>query len=296
MMNATTTNGATMNATNGPRGRTRERADESGFTVAEILVTIVLTAIVTAAAVGIFLGQSAFYQKQDDAVFAEQTIRAGMDLAYTELRMSSPEDLLAAEPDSVAVRFDVRQALVCDSDATLETATLFVYDRVPSANVGGSLGTAVSGPYQDSFVYADGWTGAVLETGDGPAATCAAAGAPSMTPTDVYYRVVSFDGHPAGTPSPGSVVRVYGPLTYHFSPATVGDGTALYRSGMELGALLEEGARFRYVMDDGSVRDQVSGADLASVRKVRVEATALGTPNGRYEIAREARWEVALRN
>lgn len=276
--------------------RRRERTPEAGFTVAEILVTMVLTAIVAAAAVGIFLGQSAFYQKQDDAVFAEQTIRAGMDLAYTELRMSSPEDLLAAEPDSVAVRFDVRQALVCDSDPALESATLFVYDRLPNANVAGELGTAVSGPYEETFVYADGWTGSVLETGDGPAATCVAEDAPSMTPTDLYYRVVSFDGHPAGTPSPGSVVRVYGPLAYHFAPASSGDGLALYRSGMELGALLEDGARLRYVMADGSVRDQVTGADLASVRKVRVEVTALGTPNGRYEIARDARWEVSLRN
>lgn len=276
--------------------RHRERTAEAGFTVAEVMVTMVLTAIVAAAALGIFLGQSAFYQKQDDAVFAEQTIRAGMDLAYTELRMSSPEDLLVAEPDSVAVRFDVRQALVCDSDPTFQTATLFVYDRVPNANLAGALGTAVSGPYEETFVYADGWTGSVLETGDGPAATCAAADAPSMTPTDEYYRVVSFDGHPAGTPTPGSVVRIYGPLAYHFGPTASGEGLALYRSGMELGALLEEGARFRYVMEDGSVQDQATGADLASVRKVRVEATALGSPNGRYEIARDARWEVSLRN
>ena len=110
---------------------------EAGFTLVELLVTAMIGGLLASAMLSLMLGQSRFFERTDDQIWAEQSNRATFDLVSSELRMASRFDLLAAQSDSVAVRFDIMRAIVCDSVAA-DQATKWaiiewvpLYDRVP---------------------------------------------------------------------------------------------------------------------------------------------------------------------
>ncbi|MFQ5890055.1 MAG: PilW family protein [Gemmatimonadota bacterium] len=268
-----------------------------GFTLVEMLIAIVITGVLGAAVMSLLLSQNRFYGKNDDVIYAQQSLRAAVDLMSAELRMASPGDLLAATPDSVSFRFDVLRAVVCDSTGADE-ATLFVYDSVSNANlVTGFSGTAYSGPYDSAFVYADGWTGVVGSTGATPKATCTGLGAPA-TSADVYYRTVTgWQGNFAqGVPDRGSLVREYGRLTYRFASSGFGTGQALWRGSQELVSPFQNGAAFSYVMADSTVQSTVAVAAFPNVRSVRVTAVALGDQANRFNVQRSIQYDIPLRN
>ena len=134
------------------RNRTR------GFTLVEVLITVVVAGVLGGALMSLVLGQQKFYGHSDDTIVAQQNLRAAMDLMATELRMASPSDIMQARSDSVVVRFDILRAVVCDVTGADQVAT-FVYDSVASANLpSGFRGTAYSGAYDSAFVYGDGFT------------------------------------------------------------------------------------------------------------------------------------------
>lgn len=262
-----------------------------------MLIALVIAGVLGAAVISMLRSQSRFYGRNDDVIYAQQSLRAAVDLMSAELRMASPTDLLAAEADSVSLRFDLLRAVVCDSTAADE-ATLFVYDTVGSANLpAGFAGTAYSGPYDSAFVYADGWTGTVGSTGAGPKGTCTALGAPTTLSDDQYRTVTGWQGNFAGgVPDRGSMVRRYGRLTYRFDTSGFSSGEALFRGTQELVSPFESGASFSYVMVDGSVQSSASGADLADVRYVRLTAVAIGEGPNTYDVRRPVQYDIALRN
>ena len=87
------------------------RQRQLGFTLAEVLITIVIMSIVGGGLVAIMRQMGIFYRHNEDAVYAMQTLRASTEFMASELRMESPEDLLLATPDSVAVRFQMGSKL-----------------------------------------------------------------------------------------------------------------------------------------------------------------------------------------
>lgn len=274
-----------------------DRSADGGFTLVESLIALVISGILATALISLLLGQSRFYERTDAQIYAEQSLRASMDLVSSELRMGAAGDLIAAEGDSVALRFDVVRAVVCD-DAGSDAVALFALDRITDANLGGGfVGTAVSGPYEVSFAYADGWLPTESSTGSGPKAACLAAGAPAGLADDDYAVMTGWSGEYGAVPEPGSLVRVYGQLVYRFAPSTFfATRTALWRGTQELIGPLENDAAFSYVMQDGSVQANASGADLADVVAVRITATALGDGPNRYDVARPIEFDVPFRN
>jgi prepilin-type N-terminal cleavage/methylation domain-containing protein len=273
------------------------RDGQGGFTLVEALIALVISGILATALISLLLGQSRFYERTDAQIYAEQSLRASMDLVSSELRMGSAADLLVAEPDSVVLRFDVLRAVVCD-DAGSDAVALYALDRITDANLAGSfVGTAMSGPYEASFAFADGWTPSESSTGSGPKATCVAAGSPAGLPDEDYAVMTGWSSEFGVVPDPGSIVRIYGRLAYRFAPSTFfATRTALWRGTQELIGPLENGAAFSYVMDDGSVQASVSGSGLADVVAVRVTATTLGDGPNRYDVARPMEFDVPFRN
>ena len=153
------------------RSRRRPIGRADGFTLVEVLIVAVVTGLVGAAIVSLVLGQNRFYAKVDATVTAEQSLRAVGDLVGSELRMGRPGDILVATADSVSVRFDIYEAVVCDSVSST-AATLYVYDSVPNPSLtSGFVGTAFTEAYDTTFAYADGWTGTVTATGSAPKAS-----------------------------------------------------------------------------------------------------------------------------
>lgn len=274
-----------------------ERAGRAGFTLIEVLIAITVASILGAGILALVLGQNRFYGHNDDAIYAEQSLRAAMDLMASELRMASPDDILAAEPESVSVRFDLMRAVVCATDVTgSDEADVFVYDSVPNANLPPEFrGTAISGPYDDFFVYGDNWDGSGSPSA-GAELSCESNGSPEDEPASRYRRVTGWKSAFPDVPEVGSVVRVYGRLTYRFAGSGFGSGLAVWRNVQELVSPFEDGARFQYVMVDGSVQAAVAPADFGDVRTIRIDVTARGEDPNRYDVSRQIDYDVPLRN
>lgn len=285
-----------LNATMAPRHPLRE-PDESGFTLIEALIALVISGILASALVSLLIGQSRFYERTDDQMYAEQSLRASMDLVATELRMGAPDDLVAAQEDSVTIRFDVIRGIVCDTTGA-DAVTAFAFERITDANIGGgAVGTAMSGPYDEPFTYADAWLPTESSTGSGPKTSCLATGAPAGLSDDSYAVLTGWTSGMGVRPDPGSVLRFYGSLTYRFAPSTFfATRTALWRGNQELIGPFENGAEFSYVMFDGSVEDAVSSGDFEKVRAIRLTATALGDGANRYNVQRPIEIDIPFRN
>jgi prepilin-type N-terminal cleavage/methylation domain-containing protein len=271
---------------------------QEGFTLVEALITLVISGLLASAVLSLMLGQSRFYERTDDQIWAEQSNRATFDLVSSELRMASAGDLLAAESDSVAVRFDIMRAIVCDSTAA-DIAVVMAYDTVAAWGLdGGFIGTAYSDPYAEDFEYADAFMPSTVSTGSGPKTTCVARGAPSTNPDNTYAELSGWAGNfTNGVPDRGSMVRFYSRLAYHFAPSSFFQSrTALWRGTQELVGPFESGAAFSYVMDDGSVQNSVSSGNLDQVVAIRVTATAVGDGANRYDVERDLEFDIPFRN
>lgn len=267
----------------------------AAFTLAETMVAIVATSILGGALMTLILGQHRFYAGSDGTITARQNARAAADLLSGELRAASPGDLLSAGPDELSLRFDVVRGLVCEPGPG-GSAFVFVHDSVSTANLpGGVTGAAVSGPYDSTFVYADGWTGAVWPRDAKAEARCKALGAPAGAPRSAFRAVGGWVGPFPGTPARGSIARWYGTLTYRLSASSSHPGAlSLRRNGQELVTPFEAGSRFEYLMVDGSVLGAVPPAMLDRIREVRIRMTVTG--EGSIAIRRPLVLDIPLRD
>ena len=272
--------------------------NEGGFTLVEALVALTISGILASSLISLLVGQSRFYDRTDDQLNAEQVVQATFDLVSAELRMASAQDLLVAAADSVTLRFDLLHGLVCDSTGADE-ATVYVYDRTTNAGLSSSfVGMAVSGPYEETFEYADLWNPTPTGTGGGPRSNCMASGAPGTAPDADYLKITGWTAlFTGGVPERGALLRGYGSLTYKFAASTFfTNNTALWRGTQELVGPFDNGAAFSYVMTDGSVRSSVGGTALDSVVAVRMTATAVGEGSNPHNISRPVTFDVPFRN
>ncbi|MGD8495316.1 MAG: type II secretion system protein [Gemmatimonadales bacterium] len=277
---------------------TTRMTDERGFTLVEALVALTISGIIATALVSLLTAQTRFYNRTDDQMWAEQTAQATFDLFSAEVRGAGAGDLLAAEADSVTFRFDVLRAVVCDAPSSDE-ATVYVYERTTNANLTGSfVGIAASGPYEETFEYADDWNPTPAASGAGPKATCLLAGAPATGASSDYLTLDGWSSNfPSDAPDVGGLVRGYGKVTYKLAASTFFESrTALWRGTQEIVGPFENDAAFSYVMEDGSVESSVSSSDFDEVVAVRMTATTVGAGANRYDVTRPVDFEVPFRN
>lgn len=272
--------------------------DERGFTLVEVLVALTISGIIATALVSLLTAQTRFYNRTDDQMWAEQTAQATFDLFSAEVRGAGAGDLMAAEADSVSLRYDVLRAVVCQSPSS-NVATIYVYERTTNANLSGSfVGMAASGPYEATFTYADAWNPTPTASGNGPKAICVAAGAPATGASGDYLTINGWSSSfPGGAPEMGSLVRGYGKVTYKLAASSFfGSRTALWRGTQEIVGPFENDAAFAYVMDDGSEQSSVSSGSLDDVVAIHLTATTVGAGANRYNVSRPVDFEVPFRN
>jgi len=79
---------------------------EGGFTLAELLVAMLISGVILAAITGTFIIQSRFYDVQEQVTEMVQTVRAAMDMTSREVRMAGydPTDV-----DIVGIPYDASQ-------------------------------------------------------------------------------------------------------------------------------------------------------------------------------------------
>lgn len=270
----------------GDRGR-----PSSGFTLVELIVVLVLTAVIGGAVSLLLLRQDRFYGVNDEAIFAEQSLRATVDLFARELRGAAASDLLAAAGDSVTVRADAHRGVVCRIQGV--DVSYYLYAS-PPANLTGALGTALAGLYHPSIAYDDGWDGSGSTASIAEREACEDRGTPDDAAPSAY-RTVDWSGTSLALPIRGARIRVFAPLTYRVAPSSFSDGLAVWRDGQELAAPFSTAA-FRYVLADGTDRTSVDPAALGEVERVRIELVATGAEPARFGVDRAVVFDVVLRN
>lgn len=267
---------------------------QSGFTLTEMLVALTSAGLLIGLLIGLLGSQSAFHLRNEDAIQALQITRALSDGPGAEIRGAGPGDLLLATPDTVSIRVDVLRAVVCDTASG--SIDLFVYDSIAANPHPGWRGTAISGPYSATWIYADGFTpvssvSAAAETG------CRAAGADraNRMPTRWFRRTSGWSGGLAARLVPGSLARLYGRLTYAIHRSDSEPGTvSIRRNGQTFVSPLEPGTAFEYRLSGGATQARVAPGDLSRVREVRLTGTAIGR-NGRAT-GRRVVYALSLRN
>ena len=259
---------------------------EGGFSLVEMMVSIVLTGVVGAAIVGVLMEQNGFYQENSRRVMGQKSLRRTADLMSTEIRMIHQGDVQTAEADRVTARHGLTAGVVCHTTST----TAFVYlhrlsDSEPETVR--YLEPRFDGSWQTGLVWSD------LQV-DG-SETCASYGAPSGKSSERYREVTSW---PGSMPEVGSLVYGTSPLTYEFVEQGDGDIVLLRNDERFAGPFEESGTYFRYFRPDGTeLSAPVGGSSLDQISTVRIDATALGhDPNPRYRGERTISLRVLFRN
>lgn len=268
---------------------TRRRA---GFTLVELLVTLVITGILGTAVVRLLMDQNEFYGTIDQRVLTGRSTRVTSAILHRELRSAAPQDLLSAGADGFTLYQDSLRATVCTAGSGEVAA--FVHHLASSPRLqSGTEGTFFRNVQAGTYDYL-GSAPTELYTGtDGPnpKQSCTDNGAPSTAEADRY---VQWDWPVATLPDPGTVVHVIGEVSYSLQASDFGAGDALWRNGTELIGPFVAGASFSYRMEDGSVTS--SPGTLADVRAVIFNGRVRETERSREEHRRDLKLDVTLRN
>ncbi|MFI5279655.1 MAG: PilW family protein [Gemmatimonadales bacterium] len=274
-----------------------------GYSIAELLVALVIAGIVGIALSKLIINQSRFLQSQDNYRQARSGARSSLTIPTDELRMvtggGTDSALVQAGRDSFSVRVPYAYGMVCGNSGGTTHIALFPADSATYA------GATASG-----YVWRDstGILHRVSLTGIGPgsAAVCSAA-APAVT-------VLSATGWSATvvavTPqilplNPGGIAYLYRQIRYVFATSGQLPGRrALWRvlvaagTRDELVAPFDTSAHFEYLVGDAltptatpAVLDSVEG-----VRFVMVGASQQNAPGRTSPVTFNLTTDILFRN
>jgi prepilin-type N-terminal cleavage/methylation domain-containing protein len=245
----------------------------AGFSLVEVLIALVLTAIVGASVTSVFINQSRFYDAQEKISSARAVSRAATNMLLTELRaVPTDNGVIAADPDSITVRAPVALGVSCGTSSGVIHASLLpvdsaVYAQARSTSFAGYAWRTADDPY----IYND--TG--NQPGGGSAAVCAATGIKTFTAAGERGRVVTMPNVPV-VPPVASAILLYQRVTYAFAPSVIVPGErGLWRragNGVreELAAPFDATARFRFYVVNSNVAQDAPPATLNELRGVEL--------------------------
>ncbi len=212
-----------------------------GFSLAELMVALVIAGIIGIALTRLIISQSRFMALQDGTMRARASARAGFNVIAQELRMVTAGGLLAASPDSITARVTFASGLTCGQPSGGSQAVLLMpYDSASFAGAtlrGYAWRNAIGNwQFQEPVTFAAGAT-----TGDctGLAAPIPSTIAPatavtaSSAPGPGVFRVVRLQPNNVGTPT-GVPVYLYQRVRYELAPsAEISGRIALWRTVLE---------------------------------------------------------------
>jgi prepilin-type N-terminal cleavage/methylation domain-containing protein len=253
-----------------------------GFTLAEVLVAMVILGIIGGALVRLIISQSRFTETQMAKRNARTVSRNAMNIMLTDLRMvQDAGGLVGATSDSIAVRVPISFGLLCGQVGGQATLQLLPVDSAMTA-LGWYDGWAYRDSVKEKYEYKDAGTPVQFNSMlAGLGTTCSVtAGISPVTVNNRPSMIVQLPESPSGAPNAGWPVFVYQVITYKFEnssafPGRIGlwrkvrDGSAL---GMrdEIIAPFDPSAKFRfYVLNEDTAQTAVP-ADLTLVRGIQL--------------------------
>jgi prepilin-type N-terminal cleavage/methylation domain-containing protein len=230
-----------------------------GFTLAEILVAVVLLGIVGAGMTRLLSSQMRFFQRATGARDARAVSRNALNLMRTEMRMIEPAGITAASGASITVRVPYAMGVYCAAN----TVTFVPVDSVTNA-------TAVFAgyAYRDTALNAP-YT--YVASGTAPAAG-------TVTDCTTTAAITPLTGgatlslSPAfGVLSAGAPVLLYQTVTYSLGASTLVTGrTALWRSVAggateEIAVPFDASSAFRFYVSGGTTSQTAAPGTLGTI-------------------------------
>jgi prepilin-type N-terminal cleavage/methylation domain-containing protein len=261
-----------------------------GFTLVELLVTMVLTAVIGAAITGVFVTQARFFDAQEKVAFARGVSRGGMNMIVSELRMlEQGGGIVSATNKRITLRAPYAMGLVCGNALGTLTISRLPVDSVTLSDAGFA-----------GFAYrkADG-TFTYVETTNKPQrdqgiAVCLNASITVMTGSTINQvgRVEQFPFVPSPAPAVGTPVFFFQRITYEFR--TTSGRTGLWRRvdsaetpvDEELVAPFDSTAKFRFYVNDSPAAETAVPTLLHSITGLELTLDGLSERperNGTYQ-------------
>lgn len=254
-----------------------------GFTLVELLVTVVVMGILGTALARLMISNSRFVSRQSAMLDARQTARAAMTILGTDLRMVTDSGLLAASKDSVTIRVPYAFGLLCEMTGSTTYGSLAPVDSAMYAGaiMAGVAWRGVSGAY----VFRSGQS-----AWDVPSATAKCTvdsiRVVSGSSASTSGRVVGISG--GYMADPGTVFYLYQVITYRFKASAIYPGrVGLWRTprggtAQEVLAPFDTSAGFRFMVGASQTAQAAPPAALTSVAglELRLDAQSVDIPNG----------------
>ncbi len=250
-----------------------------GFTLVELLIAMVVTAILGTALVRMLISDSRFVSRQDAMVNARATARAAMNAIVPELRMVTDSGLVAAAAESVVVRVPYAFGMACQSSGSATFASL-----VPS----------------DSLAYATAVLSGLAWRTDSGAYTAVTGISVAGTSVTSYCDQDSIRQVPGGqliqitpvtaVPS-GNLFYLYQTVRYRFSASSeVPGAVGLWRKRgsdpyEEIVTPFDASARFAFLVGPNLVLSETPPGDLETVRglELRLVGASETAPQGKTQ-------------
>lgn len=235
-----------------------------GFTLAELLVSMVVMAILGTALARLIISNSRFVSEQDAMLEAREAARAAMHAMSSELRMVGDGGLLAASRDSVRLRVPIAFGMICRTLAATTVASMLPVD---------SASYAAAVPEGLAWRNATGTYTTITRTLTvSPSVNLAACALDSIRVVPRGW-LAEITGIPGGqTPPAGSIFYLFHIVTYSFRPSAQLPGRiALWRRMgstpyEELVAPFDSSARFAFLLGADLQPSLNPPADLNTVR------------------------------
>lgn len=242
------------------------RRARRGFSLIELIITLILVAIIGSAAGRMLMSQTRFYTRLSSQRDARSVTRNARNIMQTELAMTeAPGGVVAATNDSITVRMPYAWGVFCSSNTMM---------RLPVDSAMYAMATFAGYAIKDTTA-----TGVYTYTASASAPTAGTAtnctGTPGITaPTNGAYLSVTGSTGTAGAP-----MFLYQLVTYKFaSSALVSGKRGLYRTvgsgaAEEILAPFDTSAKFRYYNLYADTA-QTTVPTLTNIRGVEVKLDA----------------------
>jgi prepilin-type N-terminal cleavage/methylation domain-containing protein len=248
-----------------------------GFTLVELLIVMVISALVGTALVRLFVSQGRFFDKQTTSRESRSVARGALNIMLSDLRMVDPAGVTVVTPTSLTIRVPYVFGIVCDVAGALTVSRLPMDATLypPSAMTGYAWRDA-AGAYN--------YVPKTADPAPGNAALCAAQGITMVNNGAVEMLAPTSAAAPVGTP-----MLYYQEINYTFAPsAVIAPRMALWRTVLgqapeELVAPFADSARFRFYTGANDVPSDVAPAVPSDLRGIELdlpgtsERVALGT-------------------
>jgi prepilin-type N-terminal cleavage/methylation domain-containing protein len=263
----------------------------AGFTLTEVMIALVMTAVIGGAVTSVFINQASFYDRQEKTDFARGVSRSAINILTSELRMIERDSgVVEASSNRLVLRVPYVLGVSCGGVGTVmslryaPTDTVVLKDTVYS----GFARLRDDGTWQYHDIAVNGSTLPSLGVG----------GTVCNGVTDTVRAIPNGGTMQLSVPSAGDVaprgrpVLLYQRITYEFKastavPGRIGLYRTINRNGLEeeLVAPFTANAAFRFFINDAvtaSVTPPSNLKELTGIQLVMEAASERPDRNGSY--------------